>query len=71
MINQLKKRRKDGSKYIGTFKVLKIFEKSKRRQVIKRGLTRDEAMSVCKSFPSSKRHMVCFTEQFRADKYYL
>lgn len=58
-------------KYIGTYKVFRIFRKSGRRRIIERGLTREEAKRVVKSFPSSNTSMVCFDKQFTADKYYV
>lgn len=57
--------------YIGTYKVVKIFRKSQRRQVIERGLTRDEAIRVVKSFPNSQTSMVVFYMQYWADKYFI
>ena len=57
--------------YIGTYKVVKIFRKSHRREVIERGLTRDEAKRLVNSFPDSSRSMVVFMKQFTADKYYV
>jgi hypothetical protein len=57
--------------YIGTYKVLKIFRKSHRKQVLRRGLTIDEAKSVVNSYPDRKNSMVVFTKQFYADKYFI
>lgn len=57
--------------YIGTYKVVKIFRKSQRKEVIERGLTRDEAKRVVNSFPNSSKSMVVFIKQFTADKYYV
>lgn len=56
--------------YIGTYKVVKIFRKSQRRQVIERGLTKEEAKTLVKSYPNSTRSMVVFDKQFTASKYY-
>lgn len=56
--------------YIGTYKVYRIFRKSNRREVIRRGLSREEAMRLVNSYPSSSRSMVVFDKQFSADKYY-
>jgi len=56
--------------YIGTYKVYKVFRKSCRRQIIERGLTREEAKRVVDSFPSNNNSMVVFDKQFTADKYY-
>lgn len=56
--------------YIGTYKVYKVFRKSKRRQIIARNLTRDKAKRVAISYPSSNAYMVVFDKQFTAEKYY-
>ena len=56
--------------YIGTYKVYKIFRKSQRKEVLARGLTRDEAKTMVNSFPDSNTSMVVFDKQFYADKYY-
>lgn len=56
--------------YIGTFKVVKYFQKSGRRQVIKRGLTREEAQSLVKTYPDRSGSLVGFTKQFSAAKYF-
>ena len=56
--------------YIGPYKVVKQFRVSRRREVIKRNLTIDEAKSLVKSYPSNKNHMVVFYKQFSSDKYY-
>lgn len=58
-------------KYIGTYKVVKIFRKSDRRQVLERGLTLDEALMVVNSFPDCHRHMVVFYKQLTASKYFV
>ena len=57
--------------YIGTYKVYKVFKKSRRREVIRRGLTREEAIRLVNSYKDSNSHMVVFDKQFSADKYYL
>ena len=56
--------------YIGTYKVMKIYRKSNRREVIRRNLTRDDAKLLVNSYPDSITSMVVFTKQFTADKYY-
>ncbi len=56
--------------YTGTYKVYKIMRKSRRRQIIRRGLTRDEAKQLVNSYPDSSRSMVVFDKQFYSDKYY-
>lgn len=56
--------------YIGTYKVYKIFRKSNRREVIRRGLTRDEAKALVNSYPDSNRSMVVFDKQFYSARYY-
>jgi len=57
-------------KYIGTYKVIKFF-KSGKREIIERGLTREEAQRVVKSYPDRKKSLVGFDKQFTADKYYI
>lgn len=56
--------------YTGTYKVTKIYRVSNRREVLERGLTRDEAKRVVNSYPNSSRSMVVFSKQFTSDKYY-
>lgn len=57
-------------KYIGTYKVVKLYRKSDRREVIRRGLTLDDAQKLTRSFPDRSGSMVVFYKQFTADKYY-
>ena len=57
--------------YTGTYKVYKVFRKSSRKQIIRRGLTRDEAKEIVNSYPDSNLSMVVFGKQFTADKYYI
>ena len=57
--------------YTGTYKVYKIMRKSGRRQVIRRGLTREEAKRLVNSYPDSTRSMVVFDKQFTQSKYYI
>ena len=56
--------------YIGTYKVVKVFRVSRRKEVLRRGLTRDEAIAVVNSYPSKSQSIVCFDKQFSADKYF-
>lgn len=56
--------------YTGTYKVLKLYSKSRRREVIRRGLTLEEAKRLVNSYPDSTTSMVVFTKQFTADKYF-
>ena len=56
--------------YTGTYKVVKLFRVSRRRQVLRRGLTKDEAIKIVQSYPSSSRSMVVFMKQFTDKKYY-
>ena len=56
--------------YIGTYKVYKVFRKSRKRQIISRDLTRDEAKTLVNSYPNSHRSMVVFDIPFTADKYW-
>ena len=57
--------------YIGTYIVYRVFRKSRRRQVIDKGLTREQAQRLVRSYPSSSRSMVVFDKQYSADKYYI
>jgi len=57
--------------YIGTYKVYKVFRKSLRREVIRRGLTRDEAKALVNSYPARNFSMVVFDKQFYSNKYYI
>ena len=61
----------DEKQYIGTYKVVKVFRISSRRQVLRRGLTREEAKMVVNSYPNSNKSMVVFMKQFTANKYYV
>jgi len=45
------------------YKVVKIFRVSRRRQVLERNLTREEAMRLVNSYPDSNRSMVVFYKQ--------
>ena len=56
--------------YIGTYKVVRVFKVSRRKEVLRRGLTRQEAMSLVDSYPSKSQSMVIFDKQFTADKYF-
>jgi hypothetical protein len=58
-------------KYIGTYKVVKIFRVSGRRQVIRRGLDRDEAKEIVNSYSDSSRSIVVFYKQFSGNKYFV
>lgn len=58
-------------KYIGTYKVFRVFRKSGRREIIARGLTREDAQAMVSRFPDSNRSMVCFDKQFSAKKYFV
>lgn len=57
--------------YTGTYKVYKIFRVSHRRQIIRRGLTIDEAKRLVNSYPNSSRSMVVFSKQFTSEKYFI
>ena len=46
--------------YIGTYKVVKIFKKSNRREIIRRNLTIDEAKRIVNIYPDSNTSMVVF-----------
>jgi hypothetical protein len=56
--------------YIGTYKVIKIFRKSNRREIIRRNLTIDEAKRIVNSYPDKNNSMIVFFKQFTASKYY-
>ncbi len=56
--------------YTGTYKVYKVFKVSRNRQILRRGLSRDEAISLVNSYPSRSTSMVVFDKQFSADKYF-
>jgi hypothetical protein len=56
--------------YIGTYKVVKIFRVSSRREVLERGLTREEAKRLVNSYPNSNRSMVVFMKQFTSEAYF-
>ena len=62
---------KTGKEYIGPYKVVRVFRKSARRQVIKRGLTEKEAQALTKKYPSNQRSMVVYFKQYWADKYFV
>lgn len=57
--------------YTGTYKVYRVFRKSNRREVIRRGLSREEAKAIVNSYPDSNTSMVVFDKQFYADKYFI
>lgn len=56
--------------YTGTYKVVKIFRKSNRREIIRRNLTIEQAKKLVSSYPDSNTSMVVFYKQFTANKYY-
>jgi len=62
--------RVEAKKYIGTYKVYRVFKVSRRREILRRGCTREEAISIVNRYENSNRSMVCFDRQFTADKYY-
>lgn len=43
------------------FKVVKIFRKSYRRQILEKKLSRGDAIRIVNSFPNSSKHIVIFT----------
>ena len=61
----------ENKKYIGTYKVFKLYRKSHRREILSRGLSLEEAQNMCQSFPNSNTSMVCFEKQFSAKKYFV
>lgn len=56
--------------YTGTYKVYRVFRESGRKEIIRRGLTRNEAMCLVSRYHSSRKSMVVFDKQFSSDKYY-
>jgi hypothetical protein len=56
--------------YTGTYKVFRVFKVSGRREIIRRDLTRDEAINLVKRYAHNNRSMVVFDKQFTAAKYY-
>jgi hypothetical protein len=57
--------------YIGTFKVVKIFPQSGRREVIRRDIGKEQAMRIVNSYPNRSKSIVVFVKQFYADKYFI
>lgn len=60
----------EGNEYVGTYKVYKVFRVSNRREIIKRGLSLDEAKRLVNRYPDSNRSMVVFSKQFTSSKYF-
>lgn len=56
--------------YTGTYIVFKIYRKSRRKEILKRNLTRDQAQTLVNSYPDNQKSMVCFNKQFYAQKYF-
>lgn len=42
------------------YKVVKIYRKSSRREIVERNLTMEQAQRLVNSFPDSQTHIVCF-----------
>lgn len=59
------------STYIGTYKVIKIYRKSNRREIIERDLSLEEAKKLTNSFPDRSGSMVVFCKQFSSKKYFI
>lgn len=57
--------------YVGTYKVYRVFCKSRKRKIIARGLDRESAKALVNRYPDSNTSMVVFDKQFTADKYYI
>ena len=57
-------------KYIGTYVVYKVFRVSGRKEIIRRGLSKEDAMMLVRKYPDSSRSMVVFAKQFSSSKYY-
>jgi hypothetical protein len=62
---------KTEKKYIGTYKVVKIFRISGRRQILERGLTLEQAKRVVERNENNQNSMIVFYKQFTADKYFI
>ena len=56
--------------YVGSYKVVKIYRDSQRREVLRRNVIREEAMRIVNSYPTRSRSMVVFMKQFSAAKYF-
>ena len=61
----------EGKKYIGSYKVVKLYRVSMRREVIERGLTIEEAKRLVNRYPSRSGSMVVFMKQYSSDRYYV
>ena len=57
--------------YVGTYKVVKIFRVSRRKQLLKSNLTIEQAKEIVNSYPDSSRSMVVFYKQFTSEKYFI
>lgn len=55
--------------YIGPYKVIRFF-KSGRREILERGLTREEAIRTSKRYSSTNSSFVGFDKQFTSSKYF-
>ncbi len=56
--------------YIGTYKVVKLFRVSLKRQVLHKCLSLERAKEIVQSHPDSNRSMVVFYREFSEDKYF-
>ena len=56
--------------YTGTYKVIRFFRKSTRREILARGLTREEAIRIVDTFVPTSNSFVGFDKQFTAAKYF-
>lgn len=61
----------EDKKYIGSYKVVKLYRVSMRREVIERGLNIEEAKRLVNSYPSRSGSMVVFMKQYSSDRYYV
>lgn len=61
---------KTEKEYIGPYKVVKIMRVSRRRKVLRRGLSKEEARQEVRRYPDSSRSMVVYYKQFNNDKYF-
>ncbi len=56
--------------YVGTYQVVKVFRDSRRRVILEKGLSKDDALSIVRAYPDSNKHIVVFEKQFSSKKYF-
>jgi hypothetical protein len=70
-MNILQSHFKNMETYTGPYKVVKIFRISRRKQVLERNLTREEAIRLVNSYPDSNRSMVVLYKQYTSAQYFI